>query len=91
MRPAVAARVDETVAGVTGSLVRLVKAYQERGQITGDVPAKHVVALLTALLQGFVIRHAVLGDVDAKTFRRGLRALVAGPGSSPAVSSPAVT
>ncbi len=89
--PAVAARVEQTFAGVTSSLVRLVKAYQERGQITSDVPAKHVAALLAALLQGFVIRHAVLGDIDAKTFRRGLRALVAGPGPAPAASSPVAT
>lgn len=75
--PSVAARVEETFAGVTKSLVRLVKAYQDRGQITSDVPAKHVAALLAALLQGFVVRYAVLGDVDAKTFRRGLRAVVA--------------
>lgn len=77
--PSVAARVEETFAGVTKSLVRLVKAYQDRGQITSDVPAKHVAALLAALLQGFVVRYAVIGDVDAKTFSRGLRAVVARP------------
>jgi TetR/AcrR family transcriptional regulator, transcriptional repressor of aconitase len=76
--PALAARVEETIAGVTASLTRLVEAYQERGQIAADVPPDEVARLLVAIVHGFVVRHAVLGDVDVQAFRRGLQALVAG-------------
>jgi AcrR family transcriptional regulator len=77
--PAVAARVEEGWGDLTGSLAGLVQTYQERGQITSDVPADPIARTLVGLLHGFVIRRAVLGDGEAAAFRDGLRALVSGP------------
>jgi AcrR family transcriptional regulator len=78
--PALAARVEEGWADLTSSLAGLVQTYQERGDISSDVPAEHVAWVVVGLLHGFVVRRAVLGQADAEGFRSGLRALaVSGP------------
>jgi TetR/AcrR family transcriptional regulator, transcriptional repressor of aconitase len=77
--PALAARVEEGWAELTGSLAGLVDTYQERGELPNDVPADQVARAVVGLLHGFVIRRAVLGDGDAEALRNGLRALAPGP------------
>jgi TetR/AcrR family transcriptional regulator, transcriptional repressor of aconitase len=76
--PALASRVEEGWAELTGSVAALVETYQERGDMTSDVPADHVARAVVALLHGFVIRRAVLGKGEAEAFRNGLRALAPG-------------
>ena len=51
-------------------LTVVVERYQERGTISPDVPAEY------ALLPGFLVQRALLGDVTAETFRQGLHGLL---------------
>lgn len=64
------------IARVQGSLARLVGIYQDRGLMAADAPPEQVARVLIGLLPGFVLQHALLGDVDPATFRAGLRTLL---------------
>jgi AcrR family transcriptional regulator len=75
--PALAETLKGAIRRVRGSLTRLVQVYQARGLMPDDPPAEQVGRVLVGLLPGFVFQHALLGDVDAATFRAGLRALLA--------------
>jgi len=86
--PALAGILKAEVQRVRGSLTRLVEAYQARGLMPDDQPAEQVARVLIGLLPGFVFQHALLGDVDAATFRAGLRALLAARLSSPVAPAP---
>ena len=77
--PPLAAHVEEGWADLTSSLAGLVETYQERGDISSDVPADHIARVLVGLLHGFVVRRAVLGDGELEAFRNGLRALNRAP------------
>jgi hypothetical protein len=55
--------------------------------MTGDVPAEHVAQVLAGLLPGFVLQHALFGDVAAAAFRAGLRALLTGSQADPSTPS----
>jgi len=76
--PVLAETLAMGISRIRASLTRLVLAYQAQGRMTGDVPAEQVASVLAGLLPGFVLQHALLGDVDAATFRAGLGALLAG-------------
>ena len=88
--PSLAERFAEAIGSVRLILTRLVEAYQERGLITRDVPADHIAPVLIGLVHGFMVQHALLGDVDAAVFGDGLRALLAGkhPNGTPYRQSP---
>jgi TetR/AcrR family transcriptional regulator, transcriptional repressor of aconitase len=86
--PALGARVEEGWADLTSSLAGLVEAYQERGDISSEVPAEHVARVVVGLLHGFVVRRAVLGRADAEAFRDGLRALAPGHQSAAPIRRP---
>jgi AcrR family transcriptional regulator len=86
--PALAGILKGEVRRVRGSLTRLVEVYQARGLMPDDLPAEQVARVLIGLLPGFVFQHALLGDVDAATFRAGLRALLAARLSSPVAPAP---
>jgi AcrR family transcriptional regulator len=75
--PALAEVLKGEIRRVRGSLTRLVETYQARGLMPADLPAEQVARVLIGLLPGFVFQHALLGDVDADTFRAGLRTLLA--------------
>jgi AcrR family transcriptional regulator len=75
--PALAETLTDEIRRVRGSLARLVQVYQARGLMPDDQPAEQVSRVLAGLLPGFVFQHALLGDVDAATFRAGLRTLLA--------------
>jgi AcrR family transcriptional regulator len=87
--PALAETLKGEVQRVRGSLTRLVQVYQARGLMPDDPPAEQVSRVLVGLVPGFVFQHALLGDVDAATFRAGLRALLAAGLSSPVARAPA--
>jgi hypothetical protein len=55
---------------------------------TAAPPAEQVGRVLIGLLPGFVFQHALLGDVDAETFRAGLRTLLATRLESPVQPGP---
>jgi TetR/AcrR family transcriptional regulator, transcriptional repressor of aconitase len=75
--PALAEVLKGEIRRVRGSLTRLVETYQARGLMPADLPAEQVARVLIGLLPGFVFQHALLGDVDADTFRAGLGTLLA--------------
>jgi len=57
-------------------LTVVVERYQERGTISPHVPAEYVARTIIALLPGFLVQRALLGDVTAETFRQGLHGLL---------------
>jgi AcrR family transcriptional regulator len=85
--PVLAETLTREISRMRASLTRLVQAYQAQGRMTGDVPAKHVARVLADLLPGFVLQHALFGDVDAAAFRAGLRALLTGSQADPSTPS----
>jgi AcrR family transcriptional regulator len=89
--PALAETLTNEIRRVRGSLARLVQVYQARGLMPDDQPAEQVGRVLAGLLPGFMFQHALLGDVDAVTFRAGLRTLLAtrlGSEVGPAATTP---
>ena len=74
--PALAETLRAVIARVQGSLARLVGIYQDRGLMAADAPPEQVARVLIGLLPGFVLQHALLGDVDPAAFRSGLRTLL---------------
>ena len=74
--PALAGILKGEIARVRASLARLVGTYQDRGLMAADAPPEQVARVLIGLLPGFVLQHALLGDVDPAAFRSGLRTLL---------------
>ncbi len=75
--PLIGEALREAYMQVRRALIVLVEAYQARGRIDEAAEAEEVARVLASLVPGFVLQHALLGDVDAGQFRRGLRALLA--------------
>jgi TetR/AcrR family transcriptional regulator, transcriptional repressor of aconitase len=73
--PALEAKVVPIFRAVRDVLTRLVASYQERGAIPSTAPAEPIADILLATLQGTIVRHAVLGDIDLDALQHGLRAL----------------
>lgn len=57
----------------------MVELYQRSGQLTSAIPAAQLAPTLIALVQGFMVQVALVGDVDVATLRAGVRALLASP------------
>jgi AcrR family transcriptional regulator len=76
--PELAARLREVVTAIRSLAIQLVRLYQERGEISPDVPAEEVGPVLLGLLPGFMLQHILFGDVDAHMVGRAVRGLVAG-------------
>ena len=74
--PVIGEALGDAYRQVRAALTRLVERYQERGRIDEAARAEEVARVLASLVPGFVLRHALLGDVDAGQFTRGLRALL---------------
>ncbi|MFW6693990.1 TetR/AcrR family transcriptional regulator [Streptomyces sp. MAR4 CNX-425] len=74
---------DESLAATLHALydrmrvmwVVVVRTYQDAGHLRADVPADHVVRVLMALIQGFIVQRAVFKDVGGE-LSSGLRALL---------------
>ena len=73
----VGAAVRVAYSGLRESVYDLVRAYQAQGRIDAAADAQEVGRVLVAIVPGFVLQHAIMGDVDAAQFTRGLRALLA--------------
>ena len=74
--PVLAGILKGEIARVRASLARLVGVYQDRGLMAADAPPEQVARVLVGLLPGFVLQHALLGEVDPAAFRSGLRTLL---------------
>ncbi|MFD2419132.1 TetR/AcrR family transcriptional regulator [Amycolatopsis pigmentata] len=73
--PTLAARVEPIFRTVRGVLATLVTRYQDHSLFPSTAPAEEIADVLLATLQGTILRHAVLGDVDLAALQRGVRAL----------------
>ncbi len=56
----------------------LVQRYQRDGTLAPDVSAHHLAQVLTAVGPAFLFQRALLDDVSADSFTRGLRGLLTG-------------
>jgi TetR/AcrR family transcriptional regulator, transcriptional repressor of aconitase len=74
--PDLAEQITSRIRGVAKELIVVVERYQERGTISADVPAKYVARTIIALLPGFLVQRALLGDVTADMIRQGLHGLL---------------
>jgi TetR/AcrR family transcriptional regulator, transcriptional repressor of aconitase len=74
--PRLAARVAEILGNIRLLLTRLVERYQQDGRIDRDLPAGDVGRTLSMLVNGYMLQHALLGDVEVAHVRNGLKALL---------------
>jgi TetR/AcrR family transcriptional regulator, transcriptional repressor of aconitase len=74
--PDLAEQITSRIRDVAKELIVVVERYQERGTISADVPAEYVARTIIALLPGFIVQRALLGDVTADMLRQGLRGLL---------------
>ncbi|WP_106247325.1 TetR/AcrR family transcriptional regulator [Allonocardiopsis opalescens] len=78
--PELAGRLDEVMAAARAVLGGVVVRHQRRGLLPADVPAEHIAGALIALVDGYLLQHAVFGRADPAAFRAGLRALMSARG-----------
>ncbi len=76
--PELAERVRHLMVSLRDLGARLVRTYQDRGEIGADVPAEQIAPILIGLLPGFMLQHALFHDVDATMMGPAIRSLVAG-------------
>lgn len=74
--PEIGDDVRQAYGGLREAVYELVRAYQSQGRIDEAAQAEEVGRVLVAIVPGFVLQQAIMGDVDAAQFTRGLRALV---------------
>ncbi|WP_020577814.1 TetR/AcrR family transcriptional regulator [Actinopolymorpha alba] len=87
--PELTERLRELVLTIRGLAVRLVRAYQERGEISPSVPAEDVAPILVGMFPGFMLQKVLFGDVDARMVGQAIRGLVGGHLSTEADDEPA--
>jgi TetR/AcrR family transcriptional regulator, transcriptional repressor of aconitase len=73
--PAVAGIVKDVLAGLRASWIRAAQRMTDDGRLPPDTDVDAAGSALFALLPGFLLQYLILGDTDASTLRRGLRAL----------------
>lgn len=75
--PTLASHFASTTAEVRQSLTRLIELYQRQGWLSSEFSAERVARVVGALVPGFIVQRALMGDVDTDTFCEGLRGLLA--------------
>ena len=75
--PAIGDELREAYVGLRTVMEQLVRAYQAEGRIDEAARTREVARVMVAIIPGFVLQHAIMGDVDAGQFKRGLKALLA--------------
>jgi TetR/AcrR family transcriptional regulator, transcriptional repressor of aconitase len=73
--PELASRAAGLYAIGRGVMVRLVEAYQARGDIDPGADPEDVAVVLVSVVPGFFVQRAVMHNADAEKFRRGIAAL----------------
>lgn len=76
--PELSARLSAYYRQMSERFTMLVQRYQRDGALNPDVDAHYVAQVLTALGPAFLSQRALLDDVSAGTFSRGLCGLLAG-------------
>lgn len=77
--PELGARLSGYYRQMGGRFTTLVHRYQRDGALTREVSAHHLGQVLAALGPAFLSQRALLDDISADTFTRGLRGLLTGP------------
>jgi AcrR family transcriptional regulator len=75
--PKIAEALQEAYVELRLGMTHLVEAYQADGRIDEAARAEEVAKVIVALIPGYVFQYALMGDMDAESFSRALRALVA--------------
>ena len=70
--PAVRAIAEQTYATVRGRLTHRVARWRDAGHLAADVDAEALGQVLFSTLVGFVLQHALLGDVDLDRYATAL-------------------
>lgn len=76
--PELSARLSGYYRQMRDRFTTLVQRYQREGTLDRDVSAHHLAQVLTALGPAFLSQRALLEDVSADTFTRGLCGLLTG-------------
>ncbi|MBC6464028.1 TetR/AcrR family transcriptional regulator [Actinomadura alba] len=74
--PQFAGRVRDTMGGMRDLWIVYAERLRDAGRLPSDADTDAVGKLLVGLLPGFIIQRAILGETDADTMRRGIRALM---------------
>jgi TetR/AcrR family transcriptional regulator, transcriptional repressor of aconitase len=83
--PAIAAVAADALRALRSRWVLVVQRMVDEGRLAAGTDAEAAGAAIFGLVPGFLLQYLILGDVDAATFRRGLRAVLR-PASLEAVS-----
>ncbi len=70
--PAVRAIAEQTYGTVRGRLTHRVARWRDAGHLAADVDAEALGQVLFSTLVGFVLQHALLGDVDLDRYATAL-------------------
>ncbi|HWE88732.1 MAG TPA: TetR/AcrR family transcriptional regulator [Pseudonocardiaceae bacterium] len=73
--PELAASIRGPMTNLRAILTGVAQRMKDDGRLPADADPAAVGATLLCLMPGFVIQYLILGDVDADTIQRGLRAL----------------
>jgi AcrR family transcriptional regulator len=74
--PQIAARVGDTMGGMRELWVLYADRMRAAGRLPADADTDAVGKVLLSVLPGFIIQRVLLGENDAETMRRGVRALM---------------
>jgi AcrR family transcriptional regulator len=74
--PAVRAIAEQTYGTVRGRLTHRVARWRDAGHLPADVDAEALGQVLFSTLVGFVLQHALLGDVDLDRYATALGLLL---------------
>jgi AcrR family transcriptional regulator len=74
--PAVRAIAEQTYGTVRGRLTHRVARWRDAGHLAADVDAEALGQVLFSTLVGFVLQHALLGDVDLDRYATALSLLL---------------
>ena len=75
--PQFAGRIREAMTGMRDLWIVYAGRLRDAGRLPPDTDADAAGKVLLGLLPGFIIQRAILGETDADTMRRGIRALMA--------------
>lgn len=70
----------ETINRLRTLFTHLIGVYQSKGTISSDFPPEAAGQVLVTLLPGLLLQISITGDVDAESFRNGLRDLMSSNG-----------
>jgi AcrR family transcriptional regulator len=74
--PEISRQAIAIITAARGRFAELIRLQQRAGHLPDDVPSEDVAATLASVLPGFILQHVLVGDVQPKTFRNGIHALI---------------